>query len=561
MGRPVNEISKRTEQEKADSRQALTRVSCTKDEIGALAQAFLAMDLRLAEFLPRLSRIAREWERTFDAVQDALFIVDTNLKIVRLNRAAAKLIGEKFTDIVGKGLHEVLFGQRVAEENSPLCGLPCVGNARPVESDSLVAEGIYEILGTFLEDEQGENLGSIFVVHNVTLRKGLEKHVRDNSKMEAVGMIAGGVAHNFNNSLALILGNVEMSLRRLPEKSEVVEKLKNAKAAVLQARDLVQQILIYSGKGQSDQTSIDLSEVVKDSLRLIHTTLARSVNLTQEINPENREMFINADSARIQGVLINLCNNAVFAMGEKGELTVQLKMVELDAHDFPGRTLIGSGRYARLSVQDSGSGMSAETLEKIFDPFFTTKEVNEGTGMGLATVKGNVEQYGGLIKVSSTVGEGSIFELYFPVIDTPVFAENSQVQPLPRGSERVLFLDDEESLARIGAEILSEMGYQVVCTTSSTRALEIFRKDPNRFDLVITDQTMPGLTGKELVREISRVRPDLPTILCTGFSNTISSEEALDLGIKAFCMKPLEMTEFAQVVRRVLDESKPELQA
>jgi signal transduction histidine kinase/CheY-like chemotaxis protein len=551
LGRSFNEAPTGYDDARADLRDELLRVSRTKDEIGALAQAFVAMDRKHARVLSRLSVIAREWERTFDTVDDALFIVDGSQQIVRLNRAASIMIGASFQEILGRNLAEVLFGSAA----SPFENLPTDGPVKPIASSNLMVEGDYEIVGTLLEGGQGEESGSIFVVSNVTQRKALEKHVRVSSKMEAVGLMAGGVAHNFNNSLAIILGNVEMSLRKLPVGSDVIGKLDSAKTAILRARDLVQQILIYSGNGPDDKTSINLAMVVEETLNLLRTTLPSTVNLQQNLDIGSRDLVIRADSARLQGVLINLCNNAVFAMDEKGDLTICLDAVELGERDVSGRYGLTPGSYVKLSVTDTGSGMSAETMEKIFDPFFTTKKINEGTGMGLSTVKGIVEQYGGLINVGSTPGRGSSFDLYFPVVDMQLLEKSSISQVLPGGNERILFLDDEEMLVGLGENMFSEMGYHVISVTSSIEALEMFRADPNRFDLVITDQTMPDLSGRELIRELLKIRPDLPTILCTGFSNKITEAEAQNMGIKAFCMKPLEISEIAHVVRRVLDEA------
>ncbi len=403
-------------------------------------------------------------------------------------------------------------------------------------------------------DAFGRVSNYIAVKRDITHEVEMEGQLRQKYKMEAIGLMAGGIAHNFNNNLAIILGNVELTQLKLPEYSGVGDYLKNAKIAVMRSRDLVQQILTYSREGGHDKTPTQLPLLIEETLNLLHSTTPTTIDLLQDINENSRDTTINADASQVQEALINLCNNAMHAMDEKGELRVSLETVQLQYHDIPAQYECLPGCYAKLSVQDDGSGMSPETVDKIFDPFFTTKEVDEGTGMGLATVQGIMNQHGGLIKVSSNLNKGTTFDLFFPVSEQPQTAElTSANRELPRGTERILFLDDDEMLSHLGEMMLSEAGYQVTAMTSSIEVLKLFNADPNRFDLVITDQTMPDLSGKDLIQELLKVRPDLVTILCTGFSNKIDKDEAKKLGISAFCMKPLNLPELVQTVRRVLD--------
>ena len=393
------------------------------------------------------------------------------------------------------------------------------------------------------------------IATDITELKSMEAQLQQKYKMEAVGLMAGGMAHNFNNNLAIILGNVELSQFKLPKDSEIIPLLKNAKIAILRSRDLIQNILTYSREGIQNKAPIKLPPVIDETLKLLHSTIPATIDLQQTINDNSRDITINADSSRIQEALINLCNNAVHAMNEHGKLRVQLETVELQSQDIPAQYECKPGRYTRLSVQDDGSGMTPEIVDKIFDPFFTTKDIDEGTGMGLSTVQGIVNQHEGLIKVSSALGSGTTFELYFPVIKTREAEATPILRELPRGTEKILFVDDEEMLANVWGQMLKEYGYQISLMTSSTEALKMFTANPDFFDLVITDQTMPDLSGKNLIKEILRIRPEIPTILCTGYSTRINAAETKKLGIKAFCIKPLDLPELVQTVRRVLDNS------
>jgi signal transduction histidine kinase/CheY-like chemotaxis protein/HAMP domain-containing protein len=392
-------------------------------------------------------------------------------------------------------------------------------------------------------------------IADITELKKVEQELRQKFKMEALGIMAGGMAHNFNNNLSIILGNIELAQIREPQNSQVVPLLENAGTAVFRARDLIQNILAYSRKGTPDKTPIQLSQVVDETIGLLRSTIPTTVNLQLVVDPEIENATIVADSTEIQEALFNLCNNAVYAMGEKGELTVSLKSVDLKKGDIPSSTGLRPGNYVMLSVQDNGCGMTEEIVERIFDPFFTTKTVDQGTGMGLATLQAMVEQRGGLVKVHSAPDKGSTFALYFPLsakLQTEFSVKNND---LPRGTERILFIDDDEMLASLGKTMLSERGYRVSAMTDSTEALKLFQVNPDSFDLVITDQTMPGITGLVLILELRKIRPDLLTILCTGFSSSVDEDITRELKINAFLMKPLDLPVLLQTVRQVLDKN------
>lgn len=434
----------------------------------------------------------------------------------------------------------------------------------------LLADGTLKYVNERCEthyDADGNPVRSIGTVQDITERvlaeqehQKLEDQLRQKHKMEAVGYMAGGMAHNFNNNLSIILGNVELSQMKQAPGSEAIPLLENAKIAVHRSRDLVQKIITYSRKGIRNTAPIHLTVIIDETIDLLNSTLPTTVTLQKNFAPNCVDKLINADASQIQEVLINLCNNAIHAMDEKGVLTISLKEVELEQKDISVQYDCPAGCYAKLSVQDSGCGMSAEILDKIFDPFFSTKEEYEGAGIGLSTVQGIVAQHGGMITVKSAPDQGTTFDLFFPLIELSENIEAEEVNvehsSLPRGTELILFVDDDEMLASLGENLLNTLGYQISMMTDSNEALKMFTANADRFDLVITDQTMPGLTGKELIAEIKKVRPDIPTILCTGYSSKIDEEESARLGISAFMMKPLDLPVLSQTVRQVLDENK-----
>jgi len=280
---------------------------------------------------------------------------------------------------------------------------------------------------------------------------------------------------------------------------------------------------------------------------------------TVEVMTEAAEgpVFINADTTQLQQVLINLCSNALHAMNEKGLLRISLEEAELTSQEVPLAGETQPGRYAKLSVTDTGKGMDKKVLDRIFDPFFTTKDVGEGTGMGLSVVHGIAEQLGGFIHVDSNPGQGTTITLYFPIINNIEVTEETEAKTdLPTGAESILFVDDEEYVADVCGSMLEHLGYKVTIVTNSVEALDLFKTYPDDFDLVITDQTMPKMSGVELARELFKIRPNIPIILCSGYSAQVTDEEALAIGIRAFCQKPMEMKQLAIVAREALDTSE-----
>ena len=397
------------------------------------------------------------------------------------------------------------------------------------------------------------------ITKDITLLKKTEKEKYElevkymqSQKMEAIGIMAGGIAHDFNNMLAIIIGNAEMALLTLPKETPENYCVNQIIIASQRVKELVKQILTFSRQGDQELIPLDLCLVVRESLQLLRSTIPTTVTIVQHF-AENCGLIL-ADATQLHQLLMNLCANAVHAMDEKGTLQVTGMMVELAGDDVAHQPDLSAGRYLKLSVADTGSGIAKEIQERMFDPFFTTKGVHEGTGMGLSIVLGIVKSHQGVLQVNSELGEGTVFTVYFPTLenDPADRKEEIPVQLNKQGNERILFVDDEELLTVMGGRILENLGYTVTVTCRSNEALDMFKANPHAFDVVITDQSMPEMSGVELSMQLLKIRPDIPIILCTGYSNKITEEKAIRLGIKKYLTKPFNTKRLAQSIRDVL---------
>lgn len=384
-----------------------------------------------------------------------------------------------------------------------------------------------------------------------------EEKLHQKSKMEAIGIMAGGIAHNFNNNLAIILASLDLAKHERNNLDKVERLLTNARTATLRSRDLVNQILTYSHRSSTEKKALDLSTLLEETVSLVRSTIPTSVEINLNIAPEAHSFQTYANERQIQEALLNLCNNAVCAMDEKGEIDISVDNVWIGDSFIPSPYECKGGCFLRLMVQDNGCGMELDLLDKIFDPFFTTKGVGKGTGMGLATVQGTIKQHGGFINVTSKTGVGSTFELYFPRMDSAAHSETEANgdTPLQGGQEKILVVDDEEILAALMEEQLDSLGYEVASITSSTEAVELFRANPDHFDLVISDQTMPDLTGIEMLTQFKQIRADIRTIICTGHSSKVDEQKKSELHIDGYLRKPVELHELDKTVRNVLNET------
>jgi PAS domain S-box-containing protein len=379
----------------------------------------------------------------------------------------------------------------------------------------------------------------------------LQSQLQQVQKMESMGTLAGGIAHDFNNILGIIVGNTELAMDDVPEWNPARRNLEEIRTASIRARDVVKQILAFSRKTPQKMKPVRIIPIIKESLKFLRSSIPTTIEIHQNISSESDTVL--TDPTQINQVLINLCTNAVHAMGEKGGvLEVSLEDIELDAGSSMDYYDLSSGKYVRLTVNDTGHGIEPKILKRIFDPYFTTKGVGEGSGMGLSVVHGIVKRYGGGISVSSEPGKGTIFHVLFPCIEDEPEPKVEIAAEIPRGNERILFVDDEKAMIDAIQPMIERLGYKVTARTSSIEGLEAFRANPDRFDLVITDFTMPNMTGMELANELFKLRSEIPIILCTGYSDHINEEKAKRNGIRAFVMKPVVLDEIANTIRKVL---------
>jgi signal transduction histidine kinase/CheY-like chemotaxis protein len=383
-----------------------------------------------------------------------------------------------------------------------------------------------------------------------------ERQLQQVMKLQAIGTLAGGIAHDFNNILFPIVGYTELTMDDIPADSQARKNLEEILKATNRAKELVQQILTFSRQGGQERKPLRVQFLIKEALKLLRATIPSTIeiecNVTDECGP------ILGDPTQIHQVVMNLCTNAYHAMQQTGgKLEVTLKEIDVSYEKSVERVGMKVGPYLELGVKDAGHGMEPEVLERIFEPYYTTKEQGKGTGLGLSVIHGIIKNHGGDISVSSQPGKGTTFTVYLPVIDDiEVETEPREAAVACQGSERILLVDDEKQIIDIEQQILERLGYTVTPKIDSEEALEEFATLPERYDLVITDMTMPKMTGVQLARELMDIRPDIPVILCTGFNESITEEKALAMGIDKFIMKPIVKDELAKTIRTVLDNPK-----
>ncbi len=390
-------------------------------------------------------------------------------------------------------------------------------------------------------------------ITDITERKQLESQLRQAQKMEAIGTLAGGIAHDFNNILAIIMGNASLLKILLPDMDEAQTKTDHILTASQRASELIMQILAFSRQSEKTNQAIQISLIIKEVLKLMKAALPSTIEIKQKITASSA--LIQADPTQIHQILMNLCTNANHAMEKTGGiLKVTLDEIEPADDRSSSHPDLPPGSWVKLSVSDTGHGMKPVIIERIFDPYFTTKKKDVGTGLGLAVVHGIVKSLGGLIEVKSNQGLGSTFNIFLPGVENESVLESKKSDESPSGmNERVLFVDDEELLVDVGKNILEGLGYQVITTTNPEEALNTFRAQPDFFDIVITDMTMPHMTGETLSKEIMLIRPDIPIVLCTGFNDLIDEKKARAAGIKKYIMKPFTINKIAKTIREILD--------
>ena len=495
------------------------------------------------------------WEDTFNAITDIITIQDTDMRIVRANLAAGLLFGLAPEALIGRRCYELF-----RDTTEPCAG--CPGTRTFLDHTRHVAEITHHKLGKTLlvsasplYDGGGRFVGLVHTAKDISEQKKMEQQFRQAQKMEAMGTLAGGIAHDFNNILAAIIGFGDLAVADLPPGSRAGEDLNEVLAAADRAKTLVKQILSFSRQVERDQQPILIHLIVKEALKLLRASIPTTIEIRSEIDTDCGPVM--ADPTQIHQVLMNLCTNAYHAMADGGILAVGLKKGQNIPVDPLGRLGLPSSACVVLEVSDTGCGMDQNTVERIFDPYFTTKAEGKGTGLGLAMVHGIVVSHHGRITVDSEPGRGSTFRVYLPRLATGVTRTAMEKnEPCPTGDERILVVDDEKPVVRVTSLSLQNLGYRVVSFSSSEEAVAEFRSRPDDFDLIITDMAMPRMSGAQLTREVLLIRPDMPIILCTGYSESINDERARELGIRKFLLKPVVRKTLATAVRAVLDEGK-----
>ena len=508
----------------------------------------------IRERISEISRLAMILEQT----EEDIIITDLDGNITYVNPAFEKITGYSSAEVIGENprflksgkLYNSVYKEMWDTITNGQVWRGMVINKRKdgtlIEEDSRISP---------LRNHDNKNHGYFAIKRDMTAHNKLERQLRQSQKMEAIGTLAGGIAHDFNNILTAILGYTELAKMELTDNNPTSSKLTEVLKAGNRAKELVRQILTLSRKTEQELIPVRVDVIIKEALRLLRASIPSTIDIIQEINTTLGTVM--ADPTQIHQIIMNLCTNSYQAMKEKGgSLCVSLEQKIISQFDIEKNGYnIKAGDYLRLVISDTGAGITKAEMERIFEPYFTTKKIGKGTGLGLAVIDGIVKNINGLISVYSEVGRGTTFHVFVPynkMVDEVVL--DGEIMEIPRGTENILFVDDEEQIMTLGKMILEDLGYDVIATLRSHEALEIFKKDNSKFDLIISDISMPGLTGIELSNEISKIRPNLPIVLCTGFSKLLNDVKDVNSSVKKVIMKPFLKRELAVAVRKALDE-------
>jgi len=491
----------------------------------------------------------------FETARDGIFIKDRNLRYILVNPTLANMFCTPAKDIIGVTAEE-LYEDKKAGTHSMKTDRRIFRGEIVDEIQKVPVNGsiiILHVIKVPIYDGSNDIIGICGIARDITQTRQLEARLRQAQKLEAVGTLAGGIAHDFNNILGAILGYSELTL--LENNRGCFDRIDHNMTQVVhacrRAKELIKQVLAVSRKSEQNRHYIELQPIIKETLQLIRATLPSTIEIQHYIDPAAD--CVLADATQIHQIVMNMCTNAAHAMESRGGvLEIELNRVQLTEQEISQYPGVTSGAFVRLMFKDSGCGMTHEILDKIFDPYFTTKEKSKGSGLGLAVVNGIVKSYDGFIYVESKPGTGSRFEIFIPAHPGEKMEKTEKTPVFSRGNERILFVDDEKSITEVSQYALEQLGYQVTAVTNSLEALDIFSKAPGNFDLVITDLTMPNLTGDKLALKMMDIRPDIPVIMCTGYSETITRNEALDMGIREFLQKPFILKDFSGIIRNVL---------
>jgi len=538
-----------------------------RDELEERVQArtaeVLAANKKLKKEIAERRRAAKalaeseeRYRSLVERTSDGFFIYETaSNRFLFVNRKICDLFGYSMEEALNMSMGEVILPDQVERVNKVISRQLKDGKAGP-ERHHFAARrkngSPFQAEASISTVNYKGNTVIQGVIRDVTEEERLKHRLLQTHKLEAMGTLAGGIAHDFNNILSAIMGYTELLENEISKAAEAYGYLEHIKKAGLRARDLVKQILAFSRRTETEKRPTNMSPIIDEALKLLRASLPTTIEIRQNFTLDNDTVL--GDPSQIHQMVMNLGTNAGQAMRDiGGVLEMTLSEEALSEGEKANDLDLDPGPYLKLSVRDTGIGMDPEIVTRIFEPFFSTRKKDEGTGLGLSVVHGIVQSHGGAVTVTSEPGKGTVFEVYLPQIQKTSFPGHKRADVLPTGSERILLVDDEEDLVEVFTQTLENLGYHITARTSAPQALGAFRAGPQKFDLVITDQTMPKMTGLELTEEIKRLRPDIPVILYTGFSEEITPKKAEKAGVSALLMKPLLVSEMAKTVRRVLD--------
>jgi PAS domain S-box-containing protein len=555
----IRDITDRKRYESEINKYHLQLEEMVEERTAELSRANQALHLEIDD----RKRSEKFVKGILESMEEGLMVVDRDYRIITANRAFAGRVGRPLQEIIGKQCHLIVHQcRRPCHESGERCAAKLVfesGLSREVlhqHRDQAKNHSEALIRGYPMKDSEGETTSVILIINDQTEQRRLEEQLRQAQKMEAVGTLAGGIAHDFNNILAAIIGYTQLACQDLPPESVPRQDLQESLKAASRAKDLVRQILTFSRQADQERRPLALGPIIKEGLKLLRASLPATIEIRHRIADDLGP--VAADPTQIHQVLVNLCANAAQAMvGGSGNLEIILQPVEIRPEDIARLPDLQPGPHVKLTVGDDGAGISSAIAKRIFEPYFTTKEKGKGTGLGLAVVHGIVQNHRGAIEVESEPGIGSLFNIYLPVIDGEICSpELKPLQDLPTGRETILLIEDEVPLMEVIQRMLTSLGYRVIACSDSIQAVALFAGAPDEIDLVITDMTMPKMAGDEAAAKILSLRPTVPIILCTGYSEQMTTELAEELGIKRFVFKPVELSELANITREVLDRMK-----
>jgi PAS domain S-box-containing protein len=532
-------------------------------EIGDLTRAFRSISEQLDRTMGSLKESVRDWERTFNSVSDAILIVDTEARVVRLNVSARTILDGESTEVVGQPLPNFLGQARIIKTS------PIVEENYPAEQSFLLELEKDRVVHTFEVTmtpliQESDRVGTVIVAKDITSKvqaeaekRLLEAQLQQAQKMEAIGTLAGGIAHNFNNLLMGIQGNVSLMLMDTNSRHPHYQKAKNVEKLVQSGSRLTSQLLGYAREGRFQIKPVSVNKLIKETSEPF--ALARKdIRVRQELTEDIHAVL--ADQGQIEQVLMNLYVNAADAMPNGG--TLLLKTENLSHRSFSHRFLeVKPGNYVLMTIKDTGTGMDRKTLERIFEPFFTTKSVGKGTGLGLASVYGIVKAHGGYVNVESQIGQGTTFYIYLPASGERISGDKEASPVLARGHEKVLLVDDEEMILDVGQKILMAMGYDVSLAKSGREAIDVYRNQNGRIDLILLDMVMPDMCGGETYDCLKQINPGVKVLLSSGYSIDGEAAEILKRGCNGFIQKPFNIEQLSQKIRDVLRDPPTECHA